>query len=169
MKTLLLGYGILAISLFFDGLMALKEKLVSHVVHHETGYEGYHERLSWEYMKVFSGFTAVVSGGVLLTNLNGLIVDIYKIFEIRELLSNLILYCILTSIGQVFLYQILEKWGPLTLSIITGIRKIISIALSIIIFGKSCSILKAISLVLGANIIIWEIIEKTKKSKPKKE
>jgi drug/metabolite transporter (DMT)-like permease len=150
--------------------MALKEKLVSHVVHHEEGYEEYDQRLSWEYMKIFSGFTTVVSGAMLgycYAMDSSFVPELVRIFEIKELLHNLIFYCILTSIGQVFLYQILEKWGPLTLSIITGIRKIISIALSIILFGKSCSLLKAISLVLGANIIIWEILEKTKKNKTK--
>jgi hypothetical protein len=151
--------------------MALKEKLVSHVVHHEEGYEGYENRFSWEYMKIFSGFTAVISGAVLsynyITDIT-FVPDLIKIFEIKDLLHNLIFYCILTSIGQVFLYKILEKWGPLTLSIITGIRKIISIALSMILFERSCTLLKATSLILGASIIIWEVIEKTKK-KPKTE
>jgi UDP-galactose transporter B1 len=160
----------LMISLFFDGLLALKEKLVSHVVHHEDGYEGYEDRLSWEYMKIFSGFTLIICSGLLAYNYFfdvGFIVDIKRIIDNKELLYNLIYYCILTCIGQVFLYQILEKWGPLTLSIITGIRKIISIALSIIIFGKSCSILKAVSLLLGATIIVWEVLEKTHKNKVK--
>ena len=160
----------LTLSLFFDGLLALKEKLVSHVVHHDDGYEGYEDRLSWEYMKIFSGFTLFVCSGVLTYNYffdAGFILDIKRILENHELFNNLIYYSILTCIGQVFLYQILEKWGPLTLSIITGIRKIISIALSIIIFGKTCSMLKAISLTLGATIIVWEVLEKTQKNKVK--
>jgi hypothetical protein len=45
-----LGYGLLVISLLFDGLMALKEKIINHEVHHNPEHSKYKNRLSWEYM-----------------------------------------------------------------------------------------------------------------------
>jgi UDP-galactose transporter B1 len=166
-----LGYGILAVSLFFDGVMALKEKIISHEVHHNKDYADYQPRLSWEYMRLFSVFTLVCcSAGLAVSFLydSNFIPAISSYFNNNELKNNLIMYCFLTSLGQIFLFQILEKWGPLTLSIITSIRKVLSIGLSIFIFGKDCSMLKLISLVLGCSIIFWEVYEKKKQARHNK-
>ena len=91
--------------------------------------------------------------------------DLILYYHSNEIITNLISYSISGSMGQIFSFQILEKYGPLTLSIITGVRKILSIGLSIIYFGKVVSIIKIISLCLGTSVICWEIFEE--RSKPK--
>jgi hypothetical protein len=62
--------------------------------------------------------------------------------------------------GQIFLFQILQRDGPLSLSIYTGTRKILSIILSIFWFEKSISNLQKISLALGVFIMGMEIFDK---------
>lgn len=84
-------------------------------------------------------------------------------FQNKELVFNLISYAICTSIGQIFIYILLEKYGPLTLSMVTGIRKILSIAISIVLFGKVISLWKFMSLMLGTLVIVWEIYDKVKR------
>ena len=78
----------------------------------------------------------------------------------HEFLINLLLFVITLSVGQIFIYQFLEKWGPLNLSIVTGIRKILSIGLSIILFNKGITFVKGCSLGFGIFVIVLEVIEK---------
>ena len=46
---------------------------------------------------------------------------------------------------------------------VTGIRKILSIAISIVLFGKVISLWKFMSLMLGTLVIVWEIYDKVKR------
>lgn len=153
------------VSLFFDGIMGLKEKLINHDVHHNEEYSDYKSRLSWEYMNLFSLYSLIfcsigIGYDIVFNNFLGSL-QIYM--SNTTLVTNLVLYALMSSIGQVFLFQILEREGPLSLSIISGVRKIVSIALSIIIFGKTISFVKTISLLLGSTVILWEILEKSSK------
>jgi hypothetical protein len=146
--------------------MGLKEKIVNSEVHHNPEIIPYRERLSWEYMNLFSFYTLVFSSfGLVYEYLfNDLATKISIYIGNQELMTNLFIYSVMLAVGQAFLYQILEKQGPLALSMITGSRKIFSIAISIFLFGKSVSAVKVISLVLGSTVIVWEILEKSKKS-----
>jgi drug/metabolite transporter (DMT)-like permease len=164
-RSIILGYGLLIVSLLFDGLMALKEKIINHEVHHEPKYESFRSYLSWEYMYLFSLYSLIfctigIAYSILFSNFYPVLIEY---LNNKEILFNLIAYAILASIGQAFIFQFLEKWGPLTLSIITGVRKILSIALSIIFFGKAVSFVKVISLLLGTTVIGWEVFEKSSK------
>jgi drug/metabolite transporter (DMT)-like permease len=144
--------------------------MISHEVHHNKEFFDYQPRLSWEYMRIFSVFTLLCCSFGLFVSFTTdslFIQSINSYINDKELFHNLIIYCSLTSIGQIFLFQILEKWGPLTLSIITSIRKVLSIGLSIFWFGKQCSILKMVALVLGCSIIFWEVYEKKRQSDKK--
>ncbi len=162
-KSVLIGYGLLLISLFFDGLMALKEKIINHETHHNPEYAKYKPRLSWEYMNLFSLYTImfyifVIGYEFMFKDLSQ---SLMVYLQSKELIINVLCYASFNSLGQVFLFHGLEKYGPLTLSIITGVRKILSIALSIVFFGKIVSIIKIISLALGMTVILWEVLEKT--------
>lgn len=160
-----MGYGLLIVSLFLDGIMGLKEKLINSEVHHNEELASYQPRLSWEYMKLFSFYSIIFCsvGLVYEVAFNNFLDTLQVYFANRSIVINLLLYAALSSLGQMFIYQILEKQGPLALSIISGVRKIISIALSIVIFGKEISYVKTISLLLGTTVILWEILEKSTK------
>lgn len=164
-KSILLGYGLLIVSLLFDGLMALKEKIINHEVHHNPEFSQHKSRLSWEYMNLFSLYSIIFClFGLIYESITGDLTQVISLYlSNKELIFNLFFYALTASLGQVFLFQFLEKFGPLTLSIITGVRKILSIALSIVFFGKVVSYIKVVSLLLGTTVIAWEVCEKTYK------
>lgn len=146
-------------------MVGLKEKIIGHNVHHDEKYADYHGYLGWEYMRLFSFFFILFS--VTCIGINCVFYDYLHIyvsyFRNKELLMNLVLYCVFAAIGQIFIYILLEKYGPLTLSMVTGIRKILSIAVSIVLFGKVISLWKFVSLMLGTLVIVWEIYDKVKR------
>ena len=166
---LLIGYAFIACSLLCDGIVGLKEKVIGHKVHHDPEYIDYNGYLGWEYNKLFSLFFILFSAFSLTTTIifsNGWSLILSYLQHI-ELISIVIYYTVALSIGQVFIYILLEKYGPLTLSMVTGVRKILSIALSIILFGKEITLWKFISLLLGTFVIFWEIYDKVKSKKSK--
>lgn len=77
-----------------------------------------------------------------------------------ELLQDLLSLYASALLGQIFLFQILQRDGPLSLSIYTGTRKILSIFLSIFWFEKSITDLQKVSLVLGVCIMGLELFDK---------
>ena len=164
---LIIGYVFIVLSLLGDGIIGLKEKVIGHKVHHDPEYEDYNGYLGWEYNKLFSLsfvlFSAFSMGlNIIFSNGLELLLNYMQHFE---LMSIVICYSFTLSIGQVFIYLLLEKYGPLTLSMVTGVRKILSIALSIFLFGKVITLWKFVSLVLGTLVIFWEIYDKVKSKK----
>ena len=135
------GIMILLISLFSDGL------------------------LSWEYMNIFSFFTLCFSFYQIISNLYfGNYTLIFKvILDNKILMKDLFSYAIFDVLGQSVLYIFLGKYGPLALSMVTSVRKILSISISILYFGKPISFPQSISLLLATSIIFWEIYEKGNK------
>ena len=57
-----MGSGLLVLSLLFDGILALKEKLINHEVKHNKKYISYEStRLSWDYMFIFNFYALIFS------------------------------------------------------------------------------------------------------------
>jgi hypothetical protein len=77
-----------------------------------------------------------------------------------DLLCDLLCLCASALSGQIFLFQILQRDGPLSLSIYTGTRKILSIFLSIFWFEKTITNLQKVSLFLGICIMGMELFDK---------
>ncbi len=152
-----------------DGLLSLKESMIKNNILSEKKYEGYDNMLSWEYMNIFSFFTFSFSFCQIIFNLFfGNYAHIFKIiFTNSILLKDLILYAVFDVLGQSVLYIFLGKYGPLALSMVTSVRKILSISISILYFGKSISFSQSISLFLATSIIFWEIYENGNKYKIK--
>ena len=165
------GIAVLLISLFTDGLLSLKENMIKTNIISDKKYEGYNNLLSWEYMNIFSFFTFMFSFSQIISNLYfGNYIQIFKIiFTNKILLRDLLSYAVFDVMGQSILYIFLGKYGPLALSMVTSVRKILSISISILYFGKSISFPQSISLFLATSIIFWEIYEKGNKKEIKKE
>ena len=165
------GIAVLLISLFTDGLLSLKENMIKTNIISDKKYEGYNNLLSWEYMNIFSFFTFMFSFSQIISNLYfGNYIQIFKIiFTNKILLKDLLSYAVFDVMGQSILYIFLGKYGPLALSMVTSVRKILSISISILYFGKSISFPQGISLFLATSIIFWEIYEKGNKKEIKKE
>lgn len=77
-----------------------------------------------------------------------------------ELLKDLGTLYLAGVIGQVMIFQILEREGPLSLSIYTGTRKILSIFISIFWFEKHITLLQKFSLSLGIFVMLFELLDK---------
>jgi UDP-galactose transporter B1 len=165
------GIAVLLISLFTDGLLSLKENMIKTNIISDKKYEGYNNLLSWEYMNIFSFFTFMFSFSQIISNLYfGNYIQIFKIiFTNKILLRDLLSYAVFDVMGQSILYIFLGKYGPLALSMVTSVRKILSISISILYFGKSISFPQSISLFLATYIIFWEIYEKGNKKEIKKK
>ena len=165
------GIAVLLISLFTDGLLSLKENMIKTNIISDKRYEGYNNLLSWEYMNIFSFFTFMFSFSQIISNLYfGNYIQIFKIiFTNKILLRDLLSYAVFDVMGQSILYIFLGKYGPLALSMVTSVRKILSISISILYFGKSISFPQSISLFLATSIIFWEIYEKGNKKEIKKK
>ena len=86
-----------------------------------------------------------------------------------SLIRDVFMYGIFTSLGQVVIFIFLEKFGPLTLSMITSIRKVITIAVSIILFGKTILPHQFVSLIFAGVVIVWEMVDKKDKGKKDKK
>ncbi len=161
------GIIILLISLFSDGLLSLKENMIKQDIKNDKKYNGYEKVICWEYMQIFSFFTFFFGFWQILKNiLFGDYIQIFKIiFTNKTLLKDLLSYAVFDVLGQSILFIFLGKYGPLALSMVTSVRKILSISISIIYFGKSISFPQSISLLLATSIIFWEIYDKGNKKK----
>ena len=161
------GIIILLISLFSDGLLSLKENMIKQDIKNDKKYNGYEKVICWEYMQIFSFFTFFFGFWQILKNiLFGDYIQIFKIiFTNKTLLKDLLSYAVFDVLGQSILFIFLGKYGPLALSMVTSVRKILSISISIIYFGKSISFPQSISLLLATSIIFLEIYDKGNKKK----
>ena len=164
-----IGIGLLLFSLICDALLGIKEKIIINDIHNNEKFQGYEKVVSWEYMRLFSFISLIFCSTSIINGI--LFLDYAKIFKFifasKELLIDLIMHSLLASLGQVIIFISLEKYGPLTLSMITSIRKVLSITFSIIVFGKSISFIQTISLLMAITVIFWEIFDK-QKTKEKK-
>lgn len=161
------GIIILLISLFFDGLLSLKEKMVQVNINNNLEYNGYEKIICWEYMKIFGLCTFIFGFSQIFFKLffGDYITTLKIVFSCKTLLRDLFCYAIFDALGQSVLFIFLSKYGPLTVSMVTSVRKILSISISILYFGKSISFPQSISLFLAGTIIFWEIYDKGNKSK----
>ena len=170
-KNSSLGIFILLISLFSDGLLSLKEKMIEGNIKNNEQYFGYEKIICWEYMQIFSFFTFFFGFTQIISNIFfGDYMQILKIiYSNKMILKDLLYYAVFDAFGQSILFIFLGKYGPLALSMVTSVRKILSISISIIYFGKSISFPQSISLILASSIIFWEILDKKSKTKPRKK
>ena len=161
------GVLVLATSLFFDGLLSLKEKMIQTNISNNSIYKGYEKIICWEYMKIFALCTFVFGISQVCFNIAfGNYFEIIKqIIMCKELMRDLIIYALFDALGQSILFMFLGLYGPLTLCIVTSVRKILSISISIIYFGKNISFNQSLSLILATSIIFWEVYDKGNKYK----
>ena len=161
------GILVLCTSLFFDGLLSLKEKMIKANINNNKIFQDYEKIIGWEYMKIFAFCTFIFGISQVLFNIifNEYFEIIKQVIICRGLIRDLIIYALFDALGQSILYMFLGKYGPLTLCIVTSVRKILSISISIIYFGKNISFHQGLSLVLASTVIFWEVYDKGNKYK----
>ena len=164
-----IGYSLLIFSVVCDGLLCLKEKIIIGEVQSNPKYEGYEKVLSWEYMMIYAFCSLIFCFGGIIYGLifNNLYADIVIYFSCIPLMKDILFFATVNALGQVVLFISLGKYGPLALSMITSVRKVLTIAFSIIIFGKTILPHQYISLILASAVIFMEVLDKQKNSKKK--
>lgn len=160
------GFGLLILSLFLDGMTnATQDEML---------------RKNRERQKA----DTVITGAHLMFALNFFMV-LYNTFyllvldkaQLRaakvllaadpDILRYLITYAICGAIGQCFIFFTLEEYGSLVLVMITVTRKMISMLLSIVVFGKRVGAAQWLGIITVFGGISWEALSKRRKSEKK--
>lgn len=86
-----------------------------------------------------------------------------------QIVNYLLTYAACGALGQCFIFYTLEKYGSLVLVMITVTRKMMSMLLSIIVFGKKVNLVQWLGIVIVFSGILFEAICKRNKQnlKPK--
>ncbi|QHS76498.1 UDP-galactose transporter HUT1 [Saccharomyces paradoxus] len=161
------GFGMLFSSLFLDGLTnATQDKLLKVNKAKEKGKQ------------------TLITGAHLMFTLN-LFVVLWNILYFividckqwenavsvlkmdPQVWGYLMLYSVCGAMGQCFIFYTLEQFGSLVLIMITVTRKMVSMILSIIVFGKSVRFQQWVGIFVVFGGITWEALNKKKANIPK--
>ena len=178
------GFGMLIASLFFDGLTnATQDKMLKSVnKSKETPEASTVKSSNREDSRTRDKRMAPdVTGAHLMFALNMFMVLwnlLYLNIADKLQLSNalravsqdpeicwyLILYSLCGAVGQCFIFHTLESYGSLVLITITVTRKMMSMVLSIVVYGKSVTAGQWAGILIVFSGITWEALEKRRAS-----
>lgn len=164
----LYGFGLLALSLFLDGLTnATQDTMLKRVrAVQDNGMKEGEEKKD----RTITGAHLMFALNLFIILWNVPYLGIFhkgQVINALDLIHNdpevllyLFTYSLCGAIGQCFIFFTLEQYGSLVLIMITVTRKMISMLLSIIVFGKSVNLTQwtGIAIVFGG--IIWEAMNK---------
>ncbi|CAI4054004.1 hypothetical protein SUVZ_16G0420 [Saccharomyces uvarum] len=166
-KYKLHGFGLLSSSLFLDGLTnATQDKLLK--ANKANG----------------NGKQCLITGAHLMFTLNLFVVlwNVLYLYVIDckqwensvsllakdpQVWGYLMLYSICGAMGQCFIFYTLEKFGSLVLIMITVTRKMVSMILSIMVFGKTVGLQQWVGIFIVFGGITWEALGKKKAKIPR--
>lgn len=161
-----IGFLLVLLSLIFDSLKSLKVNVLNNK-YNNLNNQYLSDRLKLEYILLFNG-------GLLLFSSVGCLYDffytdfggfLYHNFYYSLNYPLIISYVITSMAGSTANYMhftILREEGPLTLTIITSFRKVLSLASSIIIYQKSVDSLKILGMAIYCGLIFYEVSSKMK-------
>lgn len=164
-STSMLGYFLLSLSLFLDGLTnATQDKMLkSNKLNNKDA----------KY-KLITGahLMFALNMFIIIWNVSYLIVidrtqwdrALHLMTMDVEIYKYLVIYAICGALGQCFIFYTLENYGSLVLVMITVTRKIISMILSIVVFGKAVKFTQWIGIGIVFGGITWEAMNKNAES-----
>lgn len=79
---------------------------------------------------------------------------------------HLLLLCFFGTIGQICLYVLITKFKPSICTICAILRKVLTMTISIFIFGHSTSIIQVIGIFIVFNAIFYEFYQEFNPPKP---
>jgi len=130
------GIGLLVVSLICDGFLGTQEdKLTKHK-----------NASSFELMQA-SGIVGAVITSLIIT-IDGEWAHIFAFLQLREFWKDFILITVAGVIGQVFVYWTLFVHNSLVLSIVTTLRKLCAVFLSIYMFNHEIHISQIIGIAI---------------------
>lgn len=161
------GFGLLAFSLFLDGMTnATQDEML----------RKNRERQKTEKSKAITGSHLMFALNLFIVAYNLFylgFIDRSQLVKAKSLLTSdveifryLFTYAFCGAIGQCFIFFTLEEYGSLVLVLITVTRKMMSMLLSIVVFGKHVNAIQWLGILTVFGGITWEAL--TKRSKEQK-
>lgn len=96
----------------------------------------------------------------VISLLTGEVLVIYEFLVKREqFVWDLLLISIAGMVGQFFLFEIVQRFDSYVLPIVTSSRKIITVCLSMIVFGHEVTLAQLLGICLIFGVIIYELME----------
>eukprot|EP00747_Dinoflagellata_sp_TGD_P031336 gnl/TRDRNA2_/TRDRNA2_135210_c0_seq4.p1 gnl/TRDRNA2_/TRDRNA2_135210_c0~~gnl/TRDRNA2_/TRDRNA2_135210_c0_seq4.p1 ORF type:complete len:399 (+),score=64.72 gnl/TRDRNA2_/TRDRNA2_135210_c0_seq4:62-1198(+) len=106
------------------------------------------------YMGLTAALFAVSSGNV------GQAVEFFS--QVPGSLSKVVQYAACSAVGQIFVFRCLAQLNPLILSLVTSSRKLVSVMLTLIVFGYEVSGLSICGLILAIIGFVLIFMDETK-------
>ncbi|KAH3673698.1 hypothetical protein WICMUC_003514 [Wickerhamomyces mucosus] len=150
-----LGLLYLSVSLLLDGLTnATQDNLFKH-----------YKQLTAAHLMVYLNFISFILTLTYSTIFSSQLNDsIQFITKYPIILKEIILYSVCGSIGQLFIFWTLAQFGSIVLITVTVTRKMISMLLSVFLFGHNLSIGQWVALILVFGGIGFEAFYKLKQN-----
>lgn len=172
------GFLLLFLSLFMDGLTnATQDKMLKNnrvqmaIQNAETQdkkqqHKVFHTLTGAHMMFALNFFVAIWNIAYLLVIDRGQICNAHAMLKKDPIIvSYLLVYALCGSLGQCFIFYTLELYGSLVLIMITVTRKMMSMLLSIIVFGKTVNATQWLGIVIVFSGITWEALDKRREKK----
>ncbi|CCH62103.1 hypothetical protein TBLA_0G01590 [Henningerozyma blattae CBS 6284] len=161
----LLGYILLGSSLLMDGLTnATQDKMMKASKKCLNDKENSHKIITGSHMMFALNFFILIWNSLYL-----MIYDrkqwstaVYMLTHETKLYQYLLTYAICGAMGQCFIFYTLEQFGSVILVMITVTRKMMSMLLSIVAFGKNVAPIQWLGILIVFGGISWEAYTKKK-------
>ncbi|CCD25447.1 UDP-galactose transporter HUT1 NDAI_0F01280 [Naumovozyma dairenensis CBS 421] len=159
----LYGFALLAASLFLDGMTNATQDTMLKISRNRK-----HENDKKNKVITGSHLMFVLNMFIILWNIiyfilfdkTQIVSALKMLYSDPEIVSYLLTYSICGALGQCFIFYTLEQYGSLVLVMITVTRKMISMILSIIVYGKTLNALQWTGIVIVFSGITWEAANK---------
>lgn len=159
------GFALLSLSLFLDGITnatqdkMLKANRCKENALKEKSITGAHLMFALNLFIIIwnLAYLAVIDTSQLMNAKRIMTLD-------PEIFYYLITYAVCGALGQCFIFYTLEQYGSLILVMITVTRKMTSMMLSILVYGKEVNPVQWLGIFVVFGGITWEAVCKKKKS-----
>lgn len=145
-SNVLLGSGLLLFNLFLDGLINQWQENLIH--RHLLG--------GAELMRLVNGASAILMTAYLAITRSELIGFAQFIARHGRALVDVLAFALAGSLGQLFIFHVLARWGSVVLVTITVTRKMLTMLMSILWYRHPINLLQVIGIVLVFAAIILE-------------
>lgn len=162
------GFGLLMVSLFLDGMTnATQDEMLRKNREKQNASQGQGSLITGAHLMFALNFFLVLYNSIYLLVIDNSQLQMAKaLLQVDpEIFRYLFTYAICGAIGQCFIFFTLEEHGSLVLVMITVTRKMISMLLSIVVFGKRVNAVQWLGIITVFGGISWEAL--SKRSKPK--
>jgi adenosine 3'-phospho 5'-phosphosulfate transporter B2 len=107
-----------------------------------------------------NAFSAVFSF-ITLVHKEELYVSLYFVYEHPHMIIHLIIFCICSTVGQLFIFYTIKTFGAVVFSIIMTIRILFSTILSCLVYSHNITELGLLGIAIVVGAVSYRIKKKT--------